>query len=126
MKYVVFLGLLLGSLNARTLLGAPQHSGGLGGVGVSQIPTGNPPGPFGREGTRLPQPDAATAPEPVKLKRRFDANIARKHAQQMADLAGKIPGEVEQLSKNVLPQDLARQLKQIEKLAKSLRSQINP
>lgn len=55
----------------------------------------------------------------------FDAAKARRQAQELADLASKIPSEVDQLSKSVLPKDLNEQLKQIQKLAKQLRSEIS-
>jgi len=44
----------------------------------------------------------------------------------MAELARKIPGEVEMSSRGVFGEDLPRDLKEIERLAKSLRSQLNP
>ena len=87
---------------------------------------GSPNAPFGKIGSRPHPPDPLATEEPAKMKRRFNAEAARKNAQQMAELAQRIPAQVDLLSKNVLPQDLARQLKQIEKLAKTLRSQINP
>jgi gas vesicle protein len=71
-------------------------------------------------------PDGAIPERSGKTKRRFDAQAARKNAQELAELAQKIPGQIDLVSKNVLPKDLSQQLKQIEKLAKSLRSQISP
>ncbi|MGH9455491.1 MAG: hypothetical protein ACRD2O_16140 [Terriglobia bacterium] len=55
---------------------------------------------------------------------RFDPVKARKDAQQLADLAQKIPPEINQLSKDQIPKDLLQNLKQIQKLAKRLRSEI--
>lgn len=62
----------------------------------------------------------------IPRKRQFDAAKARKDAQDLAALASRIPREVDQLSKSILPKDLDRQLKQIQKLAKRLRGQISP
>ncbi len=58
------------------------------------------------------------------IKPAFDSEQARADARQLAQMAQKVPGEVDQLSKNVLPKDLELQLKQIQKLAKKLRSEI--
>ena len=55
----------------------------------------------------------------------FDSAKAQKRAQELAKLADKVPGEVNQVSKNVLPKDLIQDLKRIEKLAKQLRGQIS-
>jgi len=89
-----------------------------GGPGPDPVPVWpprhKPPGDF--EG-----PSNDTVPR----KRPFDAGKARKDAQNLAALAGKIPGEVDQLSKSILPKDLDQQLKQIQKLAKRLRGQIS-
>ncbi|HUY12320.1 MAG TPA: hypothetical protein VMX16_01660 [Terriglobia bacterium] len=54
----------------------------------------------------------------------FDPAKARKDAQQLATLAQKVPSQVDQLSKSQLPKDLLQNLKQIQKLAKRLRSEI--
>ncbi len=62
---------------------------------------------------------------PARQQKNFDAAQARRNAQELAALAGKIPAEVDQLSKNILPKDLNQQLKQIEKLAKRLRTELS-
>jgi hypothetical protein len=74
---------------------------------------------------RLPQdfqgpPKKEHAPKPV-----FDAAKASKRAKDLADLANQIPDKVNQVSHGVLPKDLIRNLKQIEKLAKQLRRQVS-
>jgi len=74
---------------------------------------------------RIPTSPDEIAPPP-KPREKVDAVSAQRTAQEMAALAQKIPGEVEQASKNVLCKDLIRQLKQIEKLAKRLRAQLTP
>jgi hypothetical protein len=55
---------------------------------------------------------------------KFDPAKARKDAQELSALAQKIPAQVDQLSKSQLPKDLLQNLKQIQKLAKRLRSEI--
>ena len=55
---------------------------------------------------------------------RFDPVKAQRDARQLASLAQKIPPEINQLSKDQLPKDLLQNLKQIQKLAKRLRSEI--
>jgi len=62
----------------------------------------------------------------VTPQRRFDPVRTRKDAEELAALANKIPGQVDQLSKGLLPKDLAQQLKEIEKVAKRLRGEIAP
>jgi len=57
---------------------------------------------------------------------RFNAVKARQQAQELADLAQKIRGEVALVSKSVLPKDLERDLKRVQKLAKQLREQVSP
>jgi hypothetical protein len=63
-------------------------------------------------------------PTDTKLPKRFDAVKTRKDAEQLATLASKVPVEVEQLSKGVLPKDLDQQLKEIQRLAKRIRSEV--
>lgn len=58
-----------------------------------------------------------TSPDPEKLKH---------DASELAALAGSIPADVDQATKGVLPKDLSTKLKRIEKLAKQLRSTLNP
>ena len=72
-------------------------------------------------------PEDFSPPKDAKkavIKPAFDSEQARADARQLAQMAQKVPGEVDQLSKNVLPKDLELQLKQIQKLAKKLRSEI--
>ncbi len=64
--------------------------------------------------------------QPMPRKKPLNMVAVRKEANELADVAGKVPGQVDMLSKNTLPKDLIQQLKQIEKLAKNLRKQIEP
>jgi hypothetical protein len=90
--------------------------------------TSTPENPSGRhEPAALRRSPPSSGPEEeAKLKPRIDVEKVRKDAQELAALAQTMPAEVDQLSKHVLPKDLAQQLKQIEKLAKHLRAEINP
>ncbi len=124
LRFLLLLGgtLLLGAVCPRlawepTLLSWAQVGGAI------QEPVEIAPAPpRGRERFpgEPPRPGAVLRRKPV------DVAAAKKEANQLADLAGKIPGQVDQLSKNVAPKDLLLQLKQIEKLAKHLRKQIEP
>jgi len=55
-----------------------------------------------------------------------DSAKTRQDAQELAALADKIPGEVDQISKGTLPKDVTQQLKEIRKLAKRLEEEITP
>ena len=124
MKGFIALALLSGCLGVWGMLYAQQRPGGFG--GSQQMPTGSPPPPFGKVGSRPRPPKAAVPDGAAMTKRHIDVEAARKNAQELAKLAQKIPGQIDLVSKNVLPKDLSQQLKQIAKLAKSLRSQISP
>lgn len=94
-----------------------------------QVPdTRFPPPPFGRAGSgrRSSSPNTQAPEEQAKQKPHFNAAQARKDARELAELARAIPAQVDEVSKSVMPKDLVQQLKQIEKLAKHLRSEINP
>lgn len=81
-----------------------------------------PLGPSEREHFPGEPPDVQATPR----KKPIDLVAVRKEAHELADMAGKVPGQVDSLSKNTMPKDLVLQLKQIEKLAKNLRKQIEP
>jgi hypothetical protein len=81
-----------------------------------------PVGPSGRE--HFPGEPADV--QPVLRKKPIDVVTARKEAHELVDMAGKVSGQMDLLSKNALPKGLVEQLKQIEKLAKNLRKQIEP
>jgi hypothetical protein len=54
-----------------------------------------------------------------------DLARAGREAKELAALAEKIPGQVNELSRNVLPNDVVQQLRRIEQLAKHLRKEIS-
>ncbi len=59
-------------------------------------------------------------------RRTIDLDKLKHDADELAALAQSVPPDVEQTAKGVLPKDLGSKLKRIEKLAKQLRSQLNP
>jgi hypothetical protein len=67
-------------------------------------------------------------PLPPRLQRLQSADLERlkQYAAELASLAQSIPPDVDQTTKGILPQDLDKKLKRIEKLSKQLRSQISP
>jgi len=64
--------------------------------------------------------EAPTGPQP----RRLNVAEVRHDAMELATLAQSLPSEIEQVTNGTLPKDLNQKLKRIEKLSKSLRSQI--
>ncbi|MFZ0731255.1 MAG: hypothetical protein WAM79_02910 [Candidatus Sulfotelmatobacter sp.] len=56
---------------------------------------------------------------------RVDPVVLRKEADQLAALAGTIPPDVQNINKGLLSKDLIQKLKQIEKLSKHLRSELD-
>jgi hypothetical protein len=77
-----------------------------------------------------------TPPEPLDPKpqaegpsgptRRVDMAQAEKEAQDLARTAQTIPADVASIRKGMLPKDVIEKLKQIEKLSKHLRTELNP
>jgi hypothetical protein len=66
-------------------------------------------------------------PPPMNPRRRaLDPDKLKRDADELVVLAQSVPSEIDQATKGVLPKDLAGKLKKIEKLAKQLRSQLNP
>ncbi len=90
------------------------------------LPTGMPVElPKLEKSGHMPEDPDEIAPPATAQQMNFNAAEARKNAHELAALAQKIPGEVDQLSKNILPKDLVQQLKQIEKLSKRLRAELS-
>ena len=71
--------------------------------------------------------DNKAAPEQqTTLPRRIDLGQLQKEADDLARTAQTIPSDMESVRKGVLPKDVVQKLKQIEKLSKHLRSELNP
>lgn len=108
--------LLTAALGALPALAAPGQA--VPGQDI-QVPEGAPKRPslppdFGNSGPHQPDPSVI----------HYDSAKAHRDAQQLVALAQKISAQVDQLSKNSLPRDLIPNLKQAEKLAKRLRSEV--
>lgn len=85
---------------------------------------GKPIPPGVREGDKL-----ANAPleAPVEPKHRYtDRAQLKREAEELAKLSASVPGQIELVTRGQLPKDLTDRLKRIEKLAKTLRSEIAP
>ena len=109
------------------ILAMPQTS-------LPRLPDAPPPGPPlpGDPAELRPKrpeipPDFQENPKETKPERKtVDPVQAQKDAEELAALAKKVQDDVGQLSKNMLPKNLDRELKQIQKLAKRLRGEIAP
>ena len=64
--------------------------------------------------------------EMPSLPRQIDPVRLQKDALALATAAGSIPADIESVRKGMLPKEIILKLKQIEKLSKHQRSQINP
>jgi hypothetical protein len=60
------------------------------------------------------------------LPRRIDSAQIQKEADDLARMAETIPADVASVRKGMLPKDVIDKLKQIEKLSKRLRAELNP
>ena len=67
-----------------------------------------------------------TAPEEPKLQHRIDLVQLQREADDLARTAQTIPSDVADVRRGTLPKDIIQKLKQIEKLSKRLRSELNP
>jgi hypothetical protein len=64
-------------------------------------------------------------PPPVPTHHRVDVERMNREADELAKLSQTIPTDVASIRAGTLPKDLVSKLKQIEKLAKTLQSQLN-
>jgi len=67
-----------------------------------------------------------TAPDEPKLQHRIDLVELQREADDLARTAQTIPSDVADVRRGTLPKDIIQKLKQIEKLSKRLRSELNP
>jgi len=101
LNFPAILGLLV-------LLAAPQTS--------NHFPT--PPEPLDTQAPKSEQPQT--------LPRQIDFVQVQKQADDLARLAQTIPPDVASMRKGMRPKDVVEKLKQIEKLSKRLRTELNP
>lgn len=88
-------------------------------VGVAQRNMSPPPPP-------MDPASAQNQPENSAALRRVDVAKLQKDADLLARTAQTIPSDIANVQKGVLPKDVIAKLKQIEKLSKRLRSELNP
>ena len=67
-----------------------------------------------------------TAPDGPKMQRRVDPMKLQRDADDLAREAQTIPSDIANIRRGTLPKDTIQKLKEIEKLSKRLRSELNP
>jgi len=67
-----------------------------------------------------------TAPDQPKLQRRIDPVKLQRDADDLARTAQTIPSDIANIPGGTLPKDTIQKLKEIEKLSKRLRNELNP
>ena len=72
------------------------------------------------------QDNAKPTPEQVASPKRIDLLQLQKEADDLARTAQTIPSDVASMRRGTLPKDVVQKLKQIEKLSKRLRTELNP
>lgn len=70
--------------------------------------------------------DVKPSTEPADSYRRIDLLQLQKEADDLARTAQTIPSDMASVRRGTLPKDVILKLKQIEKLSKHLRSELNP
>ena len=65
-------------------------------------------------------------PPPLNERPKANPQKLKADADELSALAQSIPAAMDQTTKGAIPKDLTTKLKRIEKLAKELRSQLNP
>lgn len=81
---------------------------------------------------RFPTPPEALDPQsqrneqPKSPVRRVDYAQIQKEAEDLAKIAQTIPADAASARRGMLPKDVIEKLKQIEKLSKRLRTELNP
>jgi gas vesicle protein len=58
--------------------------------------------------------------------RKMNVDQVKQEADELKKLADGVPAQIEQVTKNQYPKDLADNLKRIERLAKHLRTEVTP
>jgi hypothetical protein len=83
---------------------------------------GMPQPPPSQQTPLVPPPEPATTPAGGRI----DLIGVQRDAAELARTAQTIPTDVESIRKGMLPKDVLLKLKQIERLSKRLRSELNP
>ena len=85
-----------------------------------RVPMPTPPVPMNTDNVSNP------TPEQITLAKRIDLLQLQKEADDLARTAQTIPSDLASVRKGMLPKDIVQKLKQIEKLSKHLRTELNP
>jgi hypothetical protein len=70
--------------------------------------------------------NAKQAPDEPKLMHRIDLVQLQREADDLARAAQTIPSDVANVRRGTLPKDVIQKLKEIEKLSKRMRNELNP
>jgi len=84
-------------------------------------PPGVPPPPAPMDPDR-----GKSAPDEPRLQRRIDPVRLQREADDLARTAQTIPSDIANIHGGTMPKDTIQKLKEIEKLSKRLRSELNP
>ena len=94
----------------------------LGSVAAAQSPSrGFPTPPPTMDNSRVPATDKQATPA-----RHADLAQAQREADDLARISQTIPADVTKIREGMLPKDVIEKLKQIEKISKRLRTELNP
>ena len=92
-------------------------------LGLTQT---QPIGPGRRQAERAQVQAEKDMPPPNAQRPHLDYAKARTEADELSKIAQTIPSDVDQIANGVFPKDVIEKLKQVEKLSKHLRSELNP
>lgn len=85
-----------------------------------------PRSPGLQQGDQTQQQADRNIPLPTSQQPRVDFTKLHRDADELARLAQTIPLDVSSIQQGLLPKDMGEKLKQIERLSKRIRSQLNP
>jgi len=95
-------------------------------LSAARAQTGRPIPPGIRQADQTEAQTQKNIPPPIMQRRHPDYAKAGHEADELSKIAQTIPSDVDQMAKGVFPKDVIDKLKQIEKLSKHLRSELNP
>jgi hypothetical protein len=70
--------------------------------------------------------DARAQADAASLSRRVDLAQLQREADDLARTAQTIPSDLADIRRGIMPKEMLQKLKQIEKLSKHLRTELNP
>lgn len=87
-------------------------------------PTAIPPGPV--QAGQAEAKEERDLPPPAPAKASINLEKLQSEANELSKLAQTVPSDVADIRNGILPKEVVMKLKQIEKLSKQLRGQLNP